>query len=197
MAPNPPADLAHSMDLLDARRSVPSRLLGEPGPDPRQLERMLSAAIRVPDHGRLTPWRFLLIRGQARLALGERLAQRLREREPDAPEAALAKERGRFASAPSIVAVVGRIAEGHRIPAREQLLSAGCVCFALLLAAQAEGFGAQWLTGWSAYDPEIAGLLGLAADESIVGYIHIGTPRERPAERERPALDALLSEWRG
>ncbi len=185
------------LDLLDARRSTPSRLLASPGPAPDQLERMLRSAVRVPDHGRLTPWRFLLIEGEARQALGSRLAQRLREREPDALEAALDKERNRFSCAPCMIVVVARVIEPHRIPAQEQLLSAGCVCFALLLAAEAEGFGAQWLTGWSAYDVAVATQLGLAEDERIAGFIHVGTARERVAERERPAIADLLQRWTG
>lgn len=183
--------------LLDARRSVPSRLLGPPAPSEAQLQRWLRSAIRVPDHGRLAPWRFLLIRDGAGLRLGERLAARHREREPDAGEAALAKERARFAAAPLVVAVVGRIIQDHRIPAQEQLLSAGCVCFSLLLAAQADGFAAQWLTGWAAYDRNIAGVLGLAEGECVVGFIHIGSAREPALERERPDLAGLVSEWRG
>jgi nitroreductase len=186
-----------TLDLLHRRRSVPSRLLGPPAPTDEQLAAWLGTALRVPDHGKLVPWRFLLIRNQARVTLGERLAQTLLRRDPEATEAALAKERARFAHAPLVVTVVARILKEHRIPACEQLLSAGCVCFSLLLAAEAEGFGAQWLTGWAAYDPEVAAALGLAADETVVGFIHIGTPRERIAERERPALETLLSEWQG
>ncbi len=184
-------------NLLDARRSTPSRLLAAPGPSAEQLERMLRAAVRVPDHGRLVPWRFLVVEGAARAHLGSRLAERWREREPDADEAALEKERQRFAHAPCIVTVIARIAEPHRIPAQEQLLSAGCVCFALLLAAEAEGFGAQWLTGWAAYDPRIGAALGLAEGERVAGFIHIGTPSERIAERERPDVAGLLGRWTG
>lgn len=184
-------------NLLDARRSTPARLLGAPGPSPAQIERMLSSAVRVPDHGRLTPWRFLLIESEARMRLGERLAQRFAEREPGAGEAALEKERARFSHAPSIIAVIARVAEPHRIPAQEQLLSAGCVCFALLLAAEAEGFGAQWLTGWAAYDDLIAAALGLAAGERVAGFIHIGSAVERVAERERPVVADLLERWNG
>lgn len=190
-------EASHRLALLDARRSIPSRLLGPPAPDEATLWRWLHAAIRVPDHGRLAPWRFLLIRDGAGIRLGERLAARLAEREPGANEASLAKERGRFASAPLVIAVIGRIQQDHRIPAQEQLLSVGCVCFALLLAAQADGFGAQWLTGWAAYDRSIAQALGLTEEESVVGFIHVGTPREATAERERPALASLVSEWRG
>ncbi len=182
---------------LAARTSTPSRLLDEPGPDADTLDAMLSLALRVPDHGRLTPWRYLLIEGDARHRLSERLLQRFLQREPAANDAAIAKERQRFLYAPLIVTVIARITPGHKIPEQEQLLSAGAVCFQLLLAAQAHGYGAQWLTGWAAYDPVIAADLGLSAQESVVGFIHIGTPREPAPERPRPLLAAHLSRWTG
>jgi nitroreductase len=193
---NSPADQDTRLHPLDARISTPSRLLGEPGPDRDTLLRMLRSALRVPDHGKLTPWRLLLVSGPARLALGERLAARLLEISPDASEAALEKERRRFACAPVIVTVIASIADTSRIPEQEQLLSGGCVCFALLQAAQALGFGAQWLTGWGAYDPVIRADLGLGGHERVLGFIHIGTSGAAPHERSRPDPEALLGEWR-
>ena len=151
--------------------------------------------MRVPDHGRLTPWRYLLIQGDARLRLGKRLEQRAIELDPTLSQAQRDKERGRFACAPLIVAVIGRQLPGHKIPQCEQLLSAGCVCFSLLLAAQAEGFAAQWLTGWASYDPAIGQQLGLVEHESVTGFIHIGSTDERMPERDRPALDDRLTTW--
>lgn len=184
-----------ALRFLRERRSVPSRLLGEPGPDPAQLRAMLAEAVRVPDHGRLAPWRFLAIRGKARHALGELLAARALERDPAAPAATVEKDRQRFSHAPLVLAVVGRLARGHKVPEQEQLLSGGAVCFALLQAAQALGFGAQWLTGWAAYDPVVTARLGLGPDETVLGFLHIGTPAEPAPERQRPDPDALLSEW--
>jgi nitroreductase len=186
-----------TLDCLDMRRSTPSRLLAEPGPDHDTLLRMLRSAVRVPDHGKLVPWRLLLIRGPARAALGERVAARLLERNPEAATAAVDKERQRFSNAPLVVAVVACIADTARIPEQEQLLSAGCVCFALLQAAQATGYGAQWLTGLAAYDRPIATTLGLAEHERVIGFIHIGTPTASAPERVRPDPAALLSEWHG
>lgn len=183
------------LDQLFSRRSTPSRLLGAPGPDDAQLHTMLAAAVRVPDHGKLTPWRFLRIRGEARLALGDALARRCRERDPDAPEAVVEKDRARFSFAPEIVAVIARLTPGHKVPEQEQLLSGGAVCFSLLQAAQGLGFGAQWLTGWAAYDPEIQRLLGVGPNERILGFIHIGTPMQEAPERTRPDPAELLSEW--
>ena len=184
-----------ALQALDDRRSVASADLGEPGPDPATLLRMLQSAVRVPDHGRLVPFRFLRIAGDARQALGDFLAARSLQREPAALPAQLDKERRRFSRAPVVVAVVARLRAGHNVPEQEQLLSAGCACFALLQAAQALGYGAQWLTAWMAYDPEVARYLGLAEGECIVGFIHIGTPTREAPERQRPDPQALLADW--
>src|SRR5688572_3559912 len=184
-----------ALACLDARRSVPSRLLGEPGPTDAQLLRLLASAVRVPDHGKLVPWRFVRIAGDARLRLGEWLALRSRQRDPDAPEAAVEKDRLRFSFAPVIVAVVASPTPGHKVPEIEQLLSGGAVCFALLQAAQALGFGAQWLTGWPAYDPELHARFGLVTHERILGFIHIGTASEAAPERLRPDPASLLTDF--
>ena len=186
-----------SIDLLFSRRSTPSRLLGAPGPDEATLLELLRAAVHVPDHGKLTPWRFVLVEGDARVRLGEILADRHGEIVAEASEASLEKERNRFLSAPTIVVAVGRIDPDHRIPAQEQLLSGGCACFSLLLAAHALGFGAQWLTGWAAYDPQVAARLGLAEGECILGFIHIGTTEATPPDRPRPDPAAVLERWHG
>jgi len=186
-----------SLDVLNQRRSVPSRQLGEPGPDDAQLRDLLTAAIRVPDHGKLTPWRLVLIRGDARAKLGAALAEMHLRHDPDAPPAVIEKDRNRYGYAPVIVAVVARIEEHHpKVPPQEQLLSAGLVAYNLLLGAQSLGFGAQWLTGWAAYDREAADLLKLAANERVVAFVHIGTAREEAPERTRPTLESVLSEWR-
>jgi nitroreductase len=179
---------------LDARRSVPSRLLTVPGPDPAQLQRLLAAASRVPDHGKLVPWRFLLITGDVRLRLGDLLAARSFERDPCASPAAIDKDRRRFSFAPLIVTVIGRLTPGHKVPEIEQLLTGGSVCFALLQAAQALGFGAQWLTGWAAYDPVVTARLGLAENERVLGFVHIGTPTDGAPERDRPDVAGLTSD---
>ena len=183
------------LQVLNARRSVPAKQLGEPAPDDATLHRMLSAAVRVPDHGKRVPWRFLRIQGPAREALGDHLAARTRVRDPDAGEAALEKDRKRFSHAPLVIAVVARLGPDEKIPESERFSSAACVCFALLQAAQACGFGAQWLTGWPAYDPDTLRLLGLSGDERIAGFIHIGTPKLDAPERDRPDPRALLTDW--
>lgn len=183
--------LTDPLHVLDTRRSVPSKQLGEPGPDHATLLRMLASAVRVPDHGKLVPFRFIRLQGEARHALGDLLAARTLHLQPDAADAVVEKDRARFSHAPVIVTVVARLTPGHKVPEQEQLLTAGSVCFALLQAAQALGFGAQWLTGWMAYDDAVAATLGLSADERIAGFIHIGTRGEaRPPERPRPDIAA-------
>lgn len=175
-----------ALQVLDHRRSTPSRLLSEPGPDAGQLRRMLATAVRVPDHGRLEPWRFILIRGDNRQRLGDVLARRSVERNPDAAAAVVDKDRARFSQAPLVIAVIAHLTPGHKIPEQEQLLSGGAVCLTLLQAADALGFGAQWLTGWAAYDPVVASTLGLSDNEKVLGFLHVGTATEQIAERDRP-----------
>lgn len=191
MSPEPAA-----LAQLDARRSVPSRQLADPGPDHATVLRLLRSAVRVPDHGKRQPWRFLRIEGDARHALGETLVARTRARDPGAGDAVLDKERHRFSHAPVVIAVIARLGPDEKIPESERFSSASCVCFALLQAAQACGFGAQWLTGWAAYDKDILGLLGVAEHERITGFIHIGTPKLEAPERERPDPAELLQDWR-
>jgi len=184
-----------SFECLDARRSTPSRLLAAPGPDDAVLLRMLTSAVRVPDHGKRVPFRFLRIAGEARHALGTLLVDRALERDPDASEAVLDKDRLRFSHAPVVIAVIAHLGPDDKIPESERASAASCVCFALLQAAQAAGFGAQWLTGWPAYDPVVLGRLGLVSDERVTGFVHIGTPQLEAPERDRPDPRALLTDW--
>lgn len=187
-----------TLAALDSRRSVPTRQLGTPGPDRDQLLRILRSASRVPDHGKRVPFRFLRIAGAARARLADAASMRLREREPEASEAALDKLRTRFLMPPLTLCVVARLGPDEKIPESERLATAACVCLLLLQAAQAEGFGAQWLTGWIAYDrPFLEGTLGLAEDEQLVGTIALGTPLVDVPDRERPDPAALLADWTG
>jgi nitroreductase len=186
--------MENPLACLDGRRSVPASQLAPPAPDRATLLRMLRSAARVPDHGKRVPFRFLRIEGDARIALSERIVERSRQIHPDIGEAALEKDRMRFQRAPLIVAVVAQQGEDPKIPASERFSTAACVCFALLQAAQALGFGAQWLTGWPAYDRAILRTLGVGEGECVAGFIHIGTPRVEAPERERPDPAALLSD---
>ena len=191
----PDSTIDARLACLDRRRSTPARHLADPAPDHATLLRMLASAVRVPDHGKRVPFRFVTVRGNARHVLGERLAVRSRERDPAVAEAVVEKDRLRFSLAPLVVTVVARLGHDEKIPEQERLLSAGSVCFALLQAAQAMGFGAVWLTGWPAYDPVVHDWLGLGADERVVGFIHVGTPTLEAPERERPDPTELLTEW--
>ena len=187
-----------TLAALDSRRSVPTRQLATPGPDPDQLLRILRSASRVPDHGKRVPFRFLRVAGVDRARLADAASARLREREPEASDAALDKLRTRFLMPPLTLCVVARLGPDEKIPESERLATASCVCLLLLQAAQAEGFGAQWLTGWIAYDRAfLEGTLGLAEDEQLVGTIAIGTPLVEAPERERPDPATLLSDWTG
>jgi nitroreductase len=184
-----------ALDFLLNRRSVPSKQLAAPGPDEATLQALVAAALHVPDHGRLEPFRILRIEGDARRVLGDFLAETTHARQPDAAPAVLDKERGRFANAPLVLAVIAKLIPGHKIPEQEQLLSAGLVCYNLLLGAQALGFGAQWLTGWAAYDADVARRLGLAEHERVVGFVHIGTPTAAAVERPRPDPAEKVRRW--
>ncbi len=186
-----------TLDFLNSRLSVPSRQLGEPAPSASQLEQLLAAALRAPDHGKLMPTRLLLIRGETRAKLGAALAAIHRKTEPGAPEAAFATDRERYNYAPLIACVIARVDEHHpKVPAQEQILSAGCVAYNLLLGAQALGYGAQWLTGWAAYDRDAAQLLGLAESERVIGFVHIGSAQKPATDGVRPALADAIAELR-
>jgi nitroreductase len=186
-----------ALSLLQQRHSAPSRQLGEPAPDNATLRTLLEAAIRVPDHGKLVPFRLISLRGGAKLRFGALLAERAIHRNPDLPDSKREKERQRYTFAPLVMIVVARIDHDNGIPEIEQKLCAGNVAYNILLGAYALGFGAQWLTGWAAYDQEVAGLLGLAQNECVIGFVHIGTPQSEIPDRDRPAVDELLSEWKG
>ena len=179
---------------LRDRRSVPASQLGAPGPDAQALRQLLEVAVRVPDHGKLVPFRMILLEGEAKLAFGARLSALLEDR-PGLSDAKREKERRRYQYAPLVIAVVSRIDAASSVPAIEQRLAAGNVAYNLLLGAQALGFGAQWLTGWAAYDEDVAALLGLGANEGIVGFVHVGTAVMEAPERERPAVDEVVSSW--
>lgn len=180
---------------LTTRRSIPAGQLGEPGPDEAQLEAMLVMAARVPDHGKLAPWRFIVYPHAARQAAADWLAARAGAH-ADEPERRKRTESARqFAIPPLVVGVVSTAAENPKIPVWEQQLSAGAVCMNLLHAAAAFGFAAQWLTQWYAYDGEALLHLGLAEGERLAGLVHVGTPQMPATERWRPDMEALTTVW--
>jgi nitroreductase len=188
------------MDALEAllTRRSPGKLI-DPAPDDAALKTMLDAAMRAPDHGRLRPWRFIVLRGDARARLGDLMAEAMRRREPEIPSPALEKERAKPLRAPLIVVIAAALVEGHKIPAVEQLLAAGAAAQNLQIAAHALGFGAVWRTGAPAYDAYVKQSLGLGAADAIVGFMYLGTPAVESAEgkREAKVLDRsqLVRDW--
>lgn len=180
---------------LLTRRSAWANDLHEPGPDRATLDAMLTIGARVPDHKKVAPWRFVVIEGEARARFGARLAEIYAENDPAAQPARLDTERGRFLRAPVVVAVVSSLVERFAAPPEwEQILSAGAVCFNLLHAAAAFGFGAQWVTEWCAYDERAKAAFGLSPAERIAGFVYIGTaPVEKQADRARPVIADIAS----
>lgn len=179
--------------LLRLRRSTAADLMGEPGPDATALRSMLQIAARAPDHRRVAPFRFIVFEKEARAAAGEILAAAFAAAEPGAEPRRIEAERRRFLRAPVVVAVVSSVDRAHKTPEWEQVLTAGAVCQNLLIAANAHGYAAQWVTEWCAYDRAVLDAFGLAPDERVAGFVYLGTAREDPRERQRPDLDALIT----
>ena len=184
-----------AIDLLLTRRSGSAKTMGAPGPDAATLRKILAAAARVPDHGKLAPWRFIVFEGEGRARMGALLVEALLKNEPDASEPRQEIERTRFLRAPVVVGVVSRIREGIAIPAWEQQLSAGACCYNLALAATALGFAANWITEWCAYDARVARGLRLGEGERIAGFVYLGTATAPLEERVRPDLDSLITRF--
>ncbi|HEX4157750.1 MAG TPA: nitroreductase [Rhizomicrobium sp.] len=182
-----------SLDLLLSRRSGSAKAMTGPGPSPEQLRTILAAGARVPDHGKLAPWRFILFEGDGRCRMGELLERTIWESDPDASPERLTMERNRFLRAPVVIGVVSRVREGIPIPPWEQQLSAGACCQNMLIAAHAMGFVASWITEWCAFDLNVLEALGLGPGERIAGFIYVGKPAVEPQERLRPDLDSLIS----
>lgn len=187
-----------TIDLLLTRRSVLAKDLGEPGPNEKELETILQAGLRIPDHGRAEPWRIQVLDRSAQLALGEFSAGLFRRENPDATAVQVVYERERPQRSPVLLVVTFHPNEKKlaKIPEVEQLLSTGAVCQNMLIAIQALGYNAQWLTDWPAYHPEIRRFLGHDERTQIVGFIHIGTAVSLPKERPRPEFDAVVSDWK-
>lgn len=184
-----------TVDLLLRRRSGSAKTMAGPGPSPEELRTILAAGARVPDHGKLAPWRFILFEGEARARMGELLVKALLANEPDAGDVRQEIERTRFLRAPVVIGVVSRAKEGIPIPVWEQQLSAGACCYNMLLAATAMGYVANWITEWCAYDTRVKAGLGLSENENIAGFIYIGKAAAPLEERVRPDLDSLITRF--
>lgn len=186
---------APTINLLATRRSVGPAFLRGPAPTPAEIEALLTLATRVPDHGKLAPWRFILFEGDARFRAGKIIQSVFSVENPEASAERLALEAGRLAHAPLVIGLVSRAAPHTKIPEWEQVLSAGAVAMNLTIAAKALGFSTAWLTEWYAYDRQVLYALGLAAHEKIAGFIHIGHATIAPEDRVRPVVADLITHF--
>jgi nitroreductase len=188
--------MTDTIELLKRRRSVPPHTMSGEGPSAAEIETLLTIATRVADHGKLAPWRFIIIQGEARERLSQAAFALYRTDHPEMDADRRTIETTRFTRAPLVIAVVSRAAPHPKIPEWEQQLSAGAVCTSLIVAATAMGYGASWLTEWMAYDRRMLDILGLAPHERIAGFVHIGRGPV-PADRPRPALADVVTRWNG
>ncbi|MEQ5869456.1 nitroreductase [Sagittula sp. NFXS13] len=181
-----------AMDFLLTRRSRPAKTLVAPAPDRATLETLLTAAARTPDHGKLEPWRFIVLEGAALTRMAEATEQAGVRLGKDAD--AIAKAKSTWRDSPLCVAVIEVQKPSDKVPPVEQTYSAGAVCLALLNAALASGWGANWLSGWASHDRDfVTEALSLAENESVAGFMHLGTERSAPPDRPRPDLDQITT----
>ena len=188
--------MPEAIDLLTTRRSLKPFELVAPAPSPAEIDTILTVASRVPDHGKLTPWRFIVFEGDARLKAGAAIEAAFRARYPDAKPEQIQFEQQRLARAPLVIAVVSRAAPHVKIPEWEQVLSAGAAAMSLVIAAHALGFAASWITEWYAYDRRVLVGLGVAPEEKITGFVHIGRPALAPEDRPRPPLADVVTHFK-
>ena len=189
-------DLSSTAALLATRRSGKPRDMVAPGPDATQLHRILAAAMRVPDHGKLNPWRFVIIEDGQRRAFANLLTSAYRAENPSADNASLAPLEQFAMQAPALVAVISSPVE-HKVPVWEQQLSAGAACMNLLIATHAAGFVGSWLTGWPTYSAKVLESLGGSGEDRIAGFMFLGSPSRELDERPRPTYEAVVSTWKG
>ena len=185
----------NTIDFLTTRRSTVARMMDGPGPSDADLRKIMEAGMRVPDHGRLTPWRFIVIRGDARETLGNVIADSFKKNNPNAIEEQIEIEQERLTRAPVVIAVISRVQKEHKIPEWEQMLSSGAACQTMLIAAQSMGYAAQWLTEWYAYDDSLKEAVGAAAQDEIAGFLYLGSGTGKLSDRARPNYDDIVSEW--
>ena len=185
------------LEFLSTRLSPPIPELKEPAPSDSEIETMIRIASRVPDHGRLEPWRFILYRGDARIEVGKALVDLAEKREGPLAENRRAQELSRFSRAPLVIGVVSSPKEHQKIPQWEMFLSGGAAAMNLVLAANALGYGTNWITNWYSDSEEGRAVLGLAPHERVIGFIHIGTFTGTTPERPRPDVAKLVSDYSG
>lgn len=181
------------IDFLRDRHSTPVAQIKEPGPSQEELDAILTFATRVPDHGKIAPWRLTVYRGEVRRTLGEEFLALALKKTPDMNDMAKEAELTRFTRAPLVVGVISTAAPHAKIPEWEQVLSAGALCFNMLMAASAHGFVANWRTEWIAFDQEALALLGVKPGEKVAGFIHIGSSDFPTPDRQRPELSQIVT----
>jgi nitroreductase len=186
-----------ALDLLKTRRSLKPIEMTGPSPSPAELEVILTIGARVPDHGKMVPWRFIVFEGNARLKAGEIFARVFQAKNTAATADQVEAEKKRFNHAPLVIAVVSRTAPNPKVPPWEQELSAGASAMNIVHASHALGFAACWLTGWMAFDRDVLNELGLKPDEKIAGFIHIGRASGTVEDRPRPALSEIVTRFGG
>ena len=184
-----------ALELLKTRRSLKPNELGGSAPTDAEIETLLTIASRVPDHGKLAPWRFIVFAGDGRQKAGEAIAAAFQAKYPDATADQIAFEKTRLARAPLVVGVVSRAAPHVKIPEWEQILSSGAAAMSLVLAAYALGYAATWITEWYAYDRSVLDAFGLAPHEKMAGFVHIGRPAHTPEDRPRPPLPDIVTRY--
>jgi nitroreductase len=184
-----------ALELLKKRRSIKPRDMSGPGPSPAELETILTIGARVPDHGKLAPWRFIVFEGDARLRAGEIIAEVFAQKNPNAQAAEIDIEKRRLTDAPLVIAVVSFTRQHPKVPPWEQELSAGASAMNIVTAATALGYGACWLTGWFAFDRDVLDGLGLKRDEKLAGFIHVGTSSKTSDDRPRPELANIVTRF--
>ena len=184
-----------AIELLKTRRSMKPREMTGPGPSPAELETILTIGARVPDHGKLAPWRFILFEGDARARAGEIIAKVFAAKNPQAQSADIETEKKRLTDAPLVIGVVSFTRPHPKVPPWEQELSAGASAMNIVTAATALGYGACWLTGWFAFDRDVLDGFGLKGDEKLAGLIHIGTPSKPSEDRPRPPLSDIVTRF--
>ena len=185
------------IDFLLARSSAPIPELKAPAPGDQEIRTILTAAARVPAHGRLAPWRFILYRGAAREKIGEKLLELAEKREGPLPEGRRNQELARFSRAPLVIGVISSPKENPKIPQWEMFLSGGLAAMNLMIAANALGYGTNMISNWYSDSEEGRALLGLAPHERVVGFVHIGTHDGPGFERPRPDVSALYADYSG
>ena len=188
-------DTRSLLAFLNSRKSASAKAMGEPGPSPEHVTEILRLAVRVPDHGKLSPWRFVVFSGEARLKVGVHFRARWAELNPEHSSETLDFQERLFCRAPTVIAVISTAAEHPKIPIWEQQLSAAAVCFNLVIASQAMGFDAQWQTDWVAYDVATLAAIGLTPTEKMAGLIYLGTSTLPLEDRPRPDVSSITSHW--